>query len=91
MQDLRQAHFHSHFHNLAEGIHKITCKDFDCFLEYENANDNLIKCKCLSYNKKNSNKIDEELEKRFKNTLKFSNNDINKSILLSRKDAYPYE
>ena len=52
MQDLRQAHFHSHFHNLAEGIHKITCKDFDCFLEYENASENLIKCKCLSYNKK---------------------------------------
>ena len=22
--------------NLAEGIHKIKCKDSDCFLEYEN-------------------------------------------------------
>ena len=30
-------------------------------------------------------------QKRDSNTLKFSNNDINKFILLSRKDAYPYE
>ena len=29
--------------NLAEGIHKIKCKDWDCFLEYENVKDNLIK------------------------------------------------
>ena len=29
--------------NLAEGIHKIECKDCDCFLEYESAKDNLIK------------------------------------------------
>ena len=33
--------------------------------------------------------IDEELKKRFKNTFKFFNNDINKSILLLRKDVYP--
>ena len=32
--------------------------------------------------------IDEELKKRFKNTFKFFNNDINKSILLLRKDVY---
>ena len=31
------------------------------------------------------------LEKRFKITLKLSNNDINKLILLLRKDVYPYE
>ena len=28
---------------------------------------------------------------RFKNTFKFSNNDINKFILLLRKGVYPYE
>ena len=27
--------------NLAEGIHKIKCKDCDCFLEYESLKDNL--------------------------------------------------
>ena len=29
--------------NPTEGIHKIKCKDCDCFLEYEKAKDNLIK------------------------------------------------
>ena len=68
--------------NVTEGIHKIKYKDYDCFLEYENVKDNLIKYKCLSCNKDYSNKIDEELKKRFKNTFKFSNNAINKFILL---------
>ena len=38
-----------------------------------------------------TNKIDGELKKRFKNTFKFSDNDINKFILLLRKDVYLYE
>ena len=42
--------------NLAEGIHKIRCKDCDCFLEYESDKDNLIKYKLLSCNKDYSNK-----------------------------------
>ena len=29
--------------NLAEGTHKTRCKDFDCFLEYENVKNNLIR------------------------------------------------
>ena len=53
--------------------------------------DNLIKYKFLSGNRYYSNKIDEELRNRFKNTLKFSNNDIDKFTLLLRKGAYPYE
>ena len=77
--------------NLAKGIHKIECKDCDCFLEYESIKDNLIKYKCLSCNKNYSNKLDEELKIRFKNTFKFSNNDINKFILLLRKGVYCYE
>ena len=50
--------------NLIEGIQKIQCKDCDCFLEYENIKDNLIKYKCLSCNKNYSNKTDEELKKK---------------------------
>ena len=49
--------------NLAEGIHQIKCRDCDCFLEYGNVKDNLVKCKCLSCNKDYLNKIDEELKK----------------------------
>ena len=75
--------------NLTEGIHKIKCKDCDCFLEYESVKENSIKYKCRSYNKNYSNKTTEELKRKFKNTYQFSNNGINKSILLLRKDVYP--
>ena len=61
------------------------------FFEYKSVKDNLIKYKCLSCNKDYSNNSDEELKKRFKNTYKFSNNDINKFILLFRKGVYHYE
>ena len=48
--------------NFTEGIHKIKCKDCDCFLEYESVKDNLIKYKCLCFNKEYSRKIDEGLK-----------------------------
>ena len=76
--------------NLAEGVHKIKCQEYNCFLEYESVKDYLIKYKCLSCNKDYSNRFDEKLRKKFKNTFKFSNNDINKFILLLRKGVYPY-
>ena len=68
MQDLLQLRYQIFI--IKEEIHKIKCKDCDCFREYGSVNDNLIKYKYLSYNKNYSNKIDEELEKRFKNTLR---------------------
>ena len=77
--------------NVTEGNRKIKYKDYDyCLLEFENVKDNLIKYKCLSCKKDYSNKIDEELKKRFKNTFRFSNNAINKFILLLSKGIYPY-
>ena len=77
--------------DLTERIYKVKCKDCDYFLEYESVKDDLIKCKCLSCNKDFSNKIDEELKERFKDTFEFSNNGVNKFILLLRKGVYPYE
>ena len=74
--------------NLAEGIHKIKCWGCDCFLEYERANNNLLKYKCLSRNKDHSRKLDEKFKKRFKNSFKLPNNDINKFFLLLRKGIY---
>ena len=74
--------------NLAEGIHKIKYKDCDCFLDYESVKNNFIKYNCLSCNKDYSNKIDEELKKKFKNTFKFSNYNISKFVLLLRKVVY---
>ena len=79
--------------NLIEGTHKIKCKDCHCFLEYESVKDNLIKYKYLSCNENYTNKIDEELKKRFKNTFKFcnNNNSSNKFVLVLRKDVSSYE
>ena len=42
----------------------------------------MIKYKCLSCNEDYLNKLDEDLKKRFKKSFKFSNNDINKFLLL---------
>ena len=50
-----------------------------------------MRYRCLSCNRNYSNKLDEELKKKFKNTFKFSNNDIKKFILLLRKSVYPYK
>ena len=74
------------FDNLDEWIHKIKCKNCNCFLSYKSANDNLIKYKCLFCNKNYSNKFDEKFKK-----SKFSNSDINKFIFLPRKSVYAYE
>ena len=41
-----------------------------------------MRYKCLSCNRNYSNKLDEELKKKFKNTFKLSNNDIS---------VYPYK
>ena len=57
--------------NLTEEIHKIKCKDCECFLEYESVREMSIKYKCTSCNKNYSNKINEELRKRFKTHLGF--------------------
>ena len=42
----------------------------------------------IVFNKDYSGKIDEEFKNIFKNTFKFSNNDINNVILLLRKGFY---
>ena len=66
-------------------MHKIKCKGCGRFVDYEIVKENLRKYECLFCNKDVLNKLDEKLKKRFKNTFKFFNNDINKFILLLRK------
>ena len=61
------------------------------FSWYESVKDNLIIYKCLSYNKDYLEKLEEKFKKWFKNIFKFSNNDINKFVLLLRKSICPYE
>ena len=65
--------------------------DCNCFPEYANFKDDLIRYKCLCWNKNYKRKFDENLKKQFFNTYEFSNHDNNKFILLLRKGVYPYE
>ena len=46
--------------NLIEAIHKVKCKDCDCFLEYKSVKDSLEKYKFLSWNKDYPNKVNEK-------------------------------
>ena len=46
--------------NLKEGVHKVKCKDCDCFFEYESVKDNLINVYLVI--KTIQKKIDEELK-----------------------------
>ena len=71
--------------DLEVGIHKIKWKDCRCFLECGSVKDSWIKLKCLSFNKDFSKRHDKELKQKFKNTFKFSKNDINNFILLLTK------
>ena len=66
-------------------------KYYNCFLKYKNFKDDLIKYKCLCFNRSYQQKFDEKLKKQFCNTYKFSNYDNNKFILLLRKGVFPYE
>ena len=72
--------------NLTAGIHKVKRNDRDYILEYGSVINNSIKYKCTSCNKDSSSKIHEESKNRFKNVFQFSNNDINKFILLLKKE-----
>lgn len=69
---------------LGKEIHKTKCKNYNCFLKYESVSDKLVKYKS-SFCNESCKKIDEKLHKRFTNTFTFSNNDINKFILVLRK------
>ena len=93
--------------NISEGLYRIKCKlehddkkcetcrikykHCDCFLEYTNFKDDLIKYKCLSCKKIYQRKFNQKLKEGFFNTYKFSDHDKNKFILLLRKGVYPYE
>ena len=91
--------------NLSEGIHNNKCSDcgsnLDCIKttaepsalarsSLERKNEKLI-LECYNCKQRYKKKFNKELIKRFASTYSFCNNDLNKFILLLRKDVYPYE
>ena len=79
--------------NLSDGIHnKEKSKDCDSNCEYISlSKKGRLLFECFGCKKRYSKKFDKKLTKKSKNKYKFCNKDIDKSMFLLRKGAYPYE
>ena len=75
--------------NLSGGLHK--CTDSKLHLDYMSIKDNHLMFRCSRCKKNYEKDFNKELIKRFANTYRFCNKDLNKFILLLRKGVYPYE
>ena len=64
------------------------CKSY---LKYIKTKDKLLIFKCLKCNKSHKKYFNKDLVKRFANTYKFCDENINKLSLMLRKGVYPYE
>ena len=77
--------------NLTEDIHYDKCVDCKSDLTYMKVMDETLIFRCFNCKKNYKKEINNELIKRFASTYKFSNNDLNKFVMLLRKGVYPYE
>ena len=77
--------------NLMEDIHYDKCVDCKSDLTYMKVMDETLIFRCFNCKKNYKKEINNELIKRFASTYKFSNNDLNKFVMLLRKGVYPYE
>ena len=77
--------------NLPEVLHGDKCTDCKLCFDYMSIKDNQLIFRCFRCKKNYEKDFNKELIKRFANTCKFCNKDLNKVILLLRKGVYPYE
>ena len=82
--------------NFSEGLHNVKCTDCKSCLDYMVTKDDQQSCtqlifRCFECKKNYKKDFNKELIKRFANIHECCNEDINKFILLLRKDVYPYE
>ena len=77
--------------SLSDGLHSDKCKDFKSCLDYMITKDGQLIFRCFECKKNYEEDFNKELIKRFANIYEFFNEDINKFVLLLRKDIYPYE
>ena len=77
--------------NLSEGIHNNKCSDCKSNLDYIKTKNEKLILECYNCKQLYRKKFNKELIKRFASTYEFYNNDLNKFVLLLRKDVYPYE
>ena len=77
--------------NLSEGLHNDRCIGCKSYLDYITTKDEQLIFRCFECKKNCKEEFNKEVIKRFANIYEFSSGDINKFILLLRKDVYPYE
>ena len=78
-------------YNLSVGLHSDKCTDFKSCLDCIITKDDQLIFRCFECIKNYKKDFNKELIKIFASIYEFCNEDINKSILLLRKDVYPYE
>ena len=78
---------------LSEKLHSNKCTDTDCksHLNFMSTKDDQLIFRCFECKRNYMKEFNKKLIKRFENTHKFCNGDINIFILLLRKGVYPYE
>ena len=77
--------------NLSDGPHSDKCINCKSCLEYMSFKDDQLIFTCFQCKKNYKKNFNKELIKRFANIYEFCNEDINKFILLLRKDVCPCE
>ena len=77
--------------NLSEILYNNRCIDCKSCLDYMTTKDEQLIFRCSSCKKNCEKDFNKDLTKRFANTYRFCNKDLNKFILLLRKGVYPYE
>ena len=77
--------------NLTDNIHNGKCDKCKSNLCFVNAVNEKLIFKCNDCEKEYEKEFNKELLERFSNTYEFCDNDLNKFLILLRKDVYPYE
>ena len=75
--------------NFSEVLYSDKCTDCKLHFDYMSIKDNQLIFMCFGCKNNYEKKFNKELIKRFVNTYRFCNKDLNKFILLSRKGVYP--
>ena len=77
--------------NLSDGFHCGKCLDCKSPLDYMITRDDQLIFRCFEYKKNFQKDFNKDLINRFGNIYEFCNKDINRFVLLLRKETYPYE
>ena len=77
--------------NLSEGLLNNKCLDCESCLNYMKTKNEKLILKCFNCKQNYEKAFNKKLIKRFASTYEFCNGNLNKFILLLRKDSYPYE